>query len=179
MPVLAQVVLGIAAVVGAVAYLWKAVLKPGAKLISTMDKLLPVAQELAEQFHDAPEAFATLREIALQFKADSGTSLRDVINRLEFAAEESRVVAKTMEANIETARRLAEQDRAQLAELIAKLNAANAGIKSAATSAAGVADDLEAAHVRAEEHGATSLPGEASDSAMRRPETPTSNGVKG
>jgi len=101
-----------------------------------MDKLLPVAIELTEQFHDAPEAFVTLREIAQQFKADSGTSLRDVINRLERSADDNRAAVKTLEANIETARQLAEQDRAHLAAVIAKLDKANAGIEAAAETVA-------------------------------------------
>jgi methyl-accepting chemotaxis protein len=136
MPPWAQVVISVTAVIGAVAYLWKTVLKPGARLISTMDKLLPVAIELTEQFHDAPEAFVTLREIAQQFKADSGTSLRDVINRLERSADDNRAAVKTLEANIETARQLAEQDRAHLAAVIAKLDKANAGIEAAAETVA-------------------------------------------
>lgn len=169
MPPWAQFVVGLAALAAAVTYIYSKVIRPGAKLISTMDKLLPIAVELTEQFHEAPEAFATLRQIAAQFHADSGTSLRDVINRLETAANDNRTAVAVLQSNLEAARILAGQDRTQLAEQTAKLNRANAGISTAATKAAGVADDLEEAHIRAEEHEADSVPGQASDSAMRRP----------
>lgn len=125
MPPWGQAILGIAAVVGAALYLWQKLLRPGARLVTTMDKLLPVAVELAEQFHDAPEAFITLREIASQFKADSGTSLRDVINRLESAANENRAAAQVLSVNLEAARLLAEQDRSELAKLIVRLDRTN------------------------------------------------------
>lgn len=188
MPVWGQVVLSVAAVCGAVVYLWSKVLRPGAQLISTMDRLLPVAKELAEQFHDAPEAFKTLREIAVQFKADSGTSLRDVINRLEVAANENRASAEVLKVNVEAARQLAEQDRQQLAALIAKLDLANSKIDQAVdirdsiaanlethlvdegAGRAAIAADLEASHLRAEAHPVDSESGAAADAAMRRPD---------
>lgn len=83
MPAWGQFILGFAAVAGAIVYLWQKVLKPGARMVASLDRLLPVAQELAEEFHDAPEALRTLREIARQFKPNNGSSLRDVTNRLE------------------------------------------------------------------------------------------------
>lgn len=101
MPIWGQVVLGIAAVAGAIIYLWQKVAKPGAQLVATMDKLLPVARELADQFHDAPDAFRTLRAIALQFKPNSGTSLRDVVGRLEEATKANRALAERIDEKLD------------------------------------------------------------------------------
>lgn len=163
MPVWAQLVVGLAALFAAIIYLWQKVAKPVAAGITTMDKLLPVAKELAVVFHDAPEAFVTLRDIAREFKADSGTSLRDVINRLDMAAKDNRAAAEVLKINVEAARQLAEQDRLQLANLIAKLDLAAEGRVV-------VADNLEAAHNRAEAEPAGSDPGVAADAAARRPD---------
>lgn len=170
MPVWAQLVVGIAALAAAVIYIWQKVAKPVARGITTMDKLLPVAVELADLFHDVPGALETLREIAVQFKPDSGSSLFDVIQRLDRAAQANTSAVDVLQTNMETARRLAEQDRElaeedrlKLASLIAKLNDAAAGRVV-------IADNLEAAHERAESEPAGSDPGAASDAAARRPD---------
>ena len=89
---------GAAAFVLAVGVLWDKVLRPGASLVSMLDKMLPLAEEITDQFHDAPQAFETLAVIAKQFEANAGTSLRDVINRLEKQGNEDRaMIAELME----------------------------------------------------------------------------------
>jgi hypothetical protein len=95
---------GAAAFVLAVGVIWGKVIKPGASLISLLDDLIPLAQELVRQFENAPQAFKTLAVIAREFEANAGKSLRDVINRLEETGFE---------------------DRKKITELVEKLDAVN------------------------------------------------------
>lgn len=76
-----------AAVITAVSVIWTKLLRPIDKLVTRTREMLPVLESVTEQFKDSPESMKVLREIALQFKTDSGSSLRDVINRLEHFAE--------------------------------------------------------------------------------------------
>lgn len=115
MPTWVQLIVSAAAVVMALGTLWKVVL-PGAKLIAEAALMLPVARDLLKQFGDAPGALSVLREIAAQFRTDSGSSLRDVVNRLEATSERIEGRAKTLELRDE-------EDRTTVARLAAVVNA--------------------------------------------------------
>jgi hypothetical protein len=122
MPIWLQYILYAAALAGAMGVLWKKVFRPTAKLITTTEKMLPLLVELTEVFEKTPNAFKVLDEIVAQFRTDSGSSLRDVVNRLDEAAKENRTSADTLKVGVETARQLAEQDREQLRRLIILLD---------------------------------------------------------
>jgi hypothetical protein len=184
MPTWIQVIIGAAALATAIGILWAKVLKPGAKLIATMENLLPVSRELVKAFKDTPEAFKVLHEIAVQFKTDSGSSLRDVVNRLETAANESRVAAEQLKVGVEATKLLSEMDRARIDRFMMKLDRLDVKVTAGAATgmriekaATGVADDLAAAHRRADEADGGDA-GSAADAAAQLSDKEKENELK-
>ena len=190
MPVWGQFILGAGAVVTAIGVLWSKVFRPGMRAASAAEEMLPLLKNLTAVFRDSPDAFAVLHDIAGQFRTDSGSSLRDVVNRLEASAIENRRAGDALKVGVEATRILAERDRAQLDRLIILLDrltirvddvsASGARIEldraivaeglaareltvDAATSV--VAADLAAAHRRADE--AKGDAGSAADAASQ------------
>lgn len=87
MPGWVQLVIAAAAFVTACTVLWRSVIRPGAEFIAMTSEMLPVMRDLLRAFDEAPpQTFKVLADIAAQFRTDSGSSLRDVVNRLEDAA---------------------------------------------------------------------------------------------
>lgn len=121
MPVWAQLLIGVAAVVIASGVIWAKVLLPGARLVSLLDNLLPLLRDLNTHIGESPHSFEILSEIVAQFRTDSGSSLRDAVDRLEKTAVENRAAAEVLKVNVEAARQLSEEDRQQMANLIATL----------------------------------------------------------
>ncbi len=168
LPDWAQIIIGVAAVVGASGVIYTKALVP---FVESVELLNEIRKDLGSQ----PDVFAVLNEIARQFRTNAGSSLRDVVDRLDAAAIENRIAIDANKLTLESAKVLAEADRRAAArlEVILNLVSAKADVAAGATTAAavlarGVAVDLEESHVRAEEHGVSSIPGEASDAAMRR-----------
>lgn len=168
MPLWLQVILGASALVVAIHTLWTRLLKPTAKLITTTEEMLPLLRELTDTFHGTPHAFDVLDQIVAQFRTDSGSSLRDVVNRLEEGAN-------VLKLGLETAKQLAEQDRAQLQKLIVlldrvtiKVDAASAATTRIESAALSVADDLAAAHKRADDTHHSEPAGTAADAAAQQ-----------
>lgn len=85
-------------------------------------------------------------EMKAQFGTDSGTSLRDVANRLEVASDENRDLVKTLRKAVE--------------------NAGDTGLRIE-TQAGEVADNLQHKQDRADAVAPNSSPGAASDAAER------------
>lgn len=173
LPAWVQILIGIAAALVAGGVIWKKLIQPLAKCITLLDIVLPILSELAKNFKDTPHAFAVLNDIIREFRTDSGSTLRDVVNRLEKAANENRSVSEVLKANAEAARMLSEQDRKQLARLVELLNRVDAkqreNIKTVDRLEAGasmVAIELDAAQTRAEK--VEGEPGAAADAAVRR-----------
>ncbi len=170
LPAWTQIIIGIAAIVIASGVIYTKLIRPMVQLI---ELLTAIRKDLGEQ----PKVFAVLSEIAKQFRTNAGSSLRDVVDRLDAAAIENRIAIEANRLTLESAKVLAEADRRAAArlEVILNLVSAKADIaagasEAAAALAAGVAVDLEDAHVRAEERDSTTAaPGEAADAAMRRP----------
>lgn len=112
----------ITAVIALLAGLWTKVLRPGARLIARTEEMLPLLHELTTTFRGTPNAFKVLNEIANQFRTNSGSTLRDTVNRLEAYALESRAVLdaaaaelarsdQLLKVGVETAKQMADQDR--------------------------------------------------------------------
>lgn len=135
-----------AAVLGFVVALgtaWKTVLNPMRKFANKAEAMFPLLVDLTDTFQDTPHAFAVLDEIIAQFRTDSGSSLRDVINRLEGMADENAkqaerntAAATALAVGVEAARQLDERDREELSRLLiqqdrqaAKLDAALAALE--------------------------------------------------
>jgi hypothetical protein len=76
-------VVGIAAFVVAAGIIWTKLLRPAARLIVLGESLLPLLQNMVEHLGHTSEPFSVLNEIVAEFRTDSGSSLRDVVNRLE------------------------------------------------------------------------------------------------
>jgi BMFP domain-containing protein YqiC len=169
LPLWAQYILGAAAIITALGVvvglpfvIWRKIVKPTATLIVTTDDMLPLLRELTRVFKDAPDAFLVLNEIQKQFRSDSGSSLRDVVNRLETAAqlqhvisERQQLAAETLKVGVEAARLLSQQDRLEIRELLIELTKVGVRVDAgAATSlrneAATNAARIEAASINPE-----------------------------
>lgn len=173
-PVWGQVVLGLAALITAVSVIWTKVLRPGARLISATEEMIPLMRDLTRTFKDVPHAFQVLDEIVAQFRTNSGSSLRDVIDRIEEAAVQAHQAGEVLKVQVEVVRELASQDRRQLERLITLLNYLDAKVtigteaaKRMEESAAGVAWNLQEAQERAD--AVEGDPGEAADAASFSP----------
>lgn len=170
---------------GLVAF-WKKVLKPGAKLVTTVDEMLPLLKELTAEFKNTPHAFAVLDDIVAQFRTDSGSSLRDVVNALQTDAtairagvERAEIATQSTErvlaVALETVRQLAQQDRDKIDRLIIlldrltiKVDAGSATSARIEKSGIEVAMDLSAAHKRADDTHDDASPGTAADAAAQQ-----------
>lgn len=184
------------AVIGLVAGLgtmWRTVVNPLRKAGNRAEEMYPILLSLTETFRDFPAAFEVLRNMAEQFKTDGGSSLRDVVNELTTMARASAAtsasnatLAATLAVGVETARQLADQDRAEQRRLLLQqdrmgqqilailaaianmqggqdvLQGGQAAIQSAA---AAVARDLAESHDRAD--AVRGAPGEAADAGAQ------------
>lgn len=166
MPVWTQYILGIAGLLIAIGVIWTKALRPAARFVSMAEEMLPLMKNLTKAFKDTPQAFEVLDEIVEQFRTDSGSSLKDQVNRLESAAERQEANAEHLKVGVASQKELAEDDRKQLRSLLIELGI-NAQamreltelVENIKKDARNVADDLAAAHKRADEvsnqpHGA-------------------------
>lgn len=120
MPTWVQWILGLAVFVGALATIWTKLLQPLGKLIAYSHAMIPMLAELLAAQKSDPDYLSVLSEIAAQFKSDSGSTLRDVVNRLEHsaleaqeAAKELRIKAALIEEKVAIVKELATSDRAE------------------------------------------------------------------
>jgi len=152
------IILTTAATLTALGVIWRKGIKPLARFISTAEQMIPLLVSFNAVFKNNPSGFKVLNEIAAQFRTDSGSSLRDAVNRLEVAAEENRVAAlenrnaaDALKIGVEAQRLLDIQDREMIRALTLKLDRVNTRVtESAATGirleegAAHIAEDLAA-----------------------------------
>lgn len=120
MPHWAQYFILASLLIGALAVIWTKFVHPLSKLIVFLSQILPMLQEFLEKDRKDPDYQDVLFEIAKQFKTDSGSSLRDVINRLEQAsikmlseAEDLRIKAEVIKEKVAVVQELARTDRAE------------------------------------------------------------------
>jgi len=194
-PAWAIVIVTSATTVTALSVLIRQVIKPGAKAITLIEELIPPAKVIAKEFSDNPEALSVVYDMSQQFKSDSGSTLKDAMNRqelmLETAAKTLDALGKTVALLTEGAERLRvaeevrrqmdERDREQMQKLF--LTVDRLGIKLegdrrhlaedlavSKTVIEGVASDLAASHAEADKlMHASSQAGEAADAAARTP----------
>lgn len=174
LPIWAQWLALITILFGVVIAFYKKVLRPAARFITMAEEMLPLLRELATVFRGDPSVLKVLYDMGKQFFPDSGTTLRDVVDRLEDAADHNRQASELLKVGVEASRLLAEQDREQLQRLIVLVDRLTVRVDAgAATSsriekaATGVAEDLANAHKRADDiaHGGDA--GAAADAASR------------
>lgn len=179
-------IVGAAAVLTALGVIWKKAIKPAVlftwTFVTTIQKMLPLMQELTEAFKDTPHAFEVLDEIIAEFRSDSGSTLRDVVNRIEVASEVNRVatekaaaISDSLKVGVEAAKLLAGLDRDKLQDLILLTDRlgvrVDAGVATGLRNeqrAIGVADNLAAAQRRADETQSSEA-GAAADAAASNP----------
>lgn len=166
MPAWTQLILGIAALIVAVGVIWTKGIRPMVRFISKAEEMVPLLVKLNEALGKTPEAFEVLDEIVAQFRTDSGSSLKDQVNRLETAAERQETNAEHLKVGVASQKELAEDDRKQLRSLLVELGINAESMRQLSMSvetiqkdARSVADDLARAHKRADEvsnqpHGA-------------------------
>jgi methyl-accepting chemotaxis protein len=135
--------------------------------------IIPPLRRFDKVSKAVPEAFAALHEMSAQFRTDSGSSLRDVVNRLDRAAENSRAAAEDMKINVHVLKSLADQSQVELQSLLRFAESNKAQAQQVATDLAiaqsaveGVAADLADAHERADAADHTSH-GAAADAASK------------
>lgn len=117
MPTWLSITIGIGGGITSLAIMWRQILRPGAKLIAALDEAVPLLHVAVDSFGQNSTALKVLADIASQFRTDSGSSLRDVINRLEQAAFDAAAVARVAKEKAEAVRLLAVEDRENMAEL--------------------------------------------------------------
>lgn len=174
-----QVVLGIGAVITTAGLLWHKVLRPLVRFIATAEEVLPLLVDLEKQLGGTPDAFAILKEIVGQLRTDSGSSLRDIVNRLDVAATLNATAAEVLKVNVEVVKELAHEDRVlaradrqQLANLLAQVQAGGATGLRIEEAAGHVAEDLAERYKRADDVHPDEAPGVAADAASRPPDAP-------
>jgi methyl-accepting chemotaxis protein len=180
-----QVLVGIAAVLTAFGTIWKLFFKPMAEIITLQQLVLPLLRDLARSFGGVVTPFDVLKDIISEFRTNGGSSLRDVVNRLEDAATDHAAAAELLKVQVESSRQLAVQDREQLTRLL--LNMDRLTVKTDASEVSrhdeaqrvqenlavaqqgvdDVAHDLDDARRRADATSADGSPGEAADAASR------------
>jgi len=189
--VVVAVIVGTAGIITALGVLWTKLIKPGAKAASTWEQAQPALDVLADMGPDVGKILSFLADIAAQFRTNSGSSLKDAINRLEVAGAESKAAIDEARALITAMQIIAGQDRQQMVKLFVVVDRLQAIVEEGAATSLrieegaagvaadlvaanvkveGVASDLEASHQRADE--TTGRPGEASDAASRSPQPP-------
>ncbi len=91
MPTWAITIVATSVVIGAIITIWTKLIVPAAEVITTSRELTPLLREVLSVFGGDPSSLKVLNEIAGQFRTDSGSSLRDVVNRLEKTAAQNTV----------------------------------------------------------------------------------------
>lgn len=159
-------ILGLAALLVAIGIIWRQFLKPTLDFYVTAKQLVPLLAKMNDVFGGDPNALDVLYDIKKQFTTDSGSSLKDQINRLEAAAAKQEANAEHLKVGVASQEALARDDREQLRKLLIELgvnaqamNNLSAAVENIKKDARGVADDLAAAHERADKvktgnHGA-------------------------
>lgn len=94
MPESAQWLITAAAAVTAIGLLIKKVIIPGYRGVGALEDALPVFREFTETFKGNTDVFVVIKDIAQQFRTDSGSSLRDAVDQLGRYAERNRLSAE-------------------------------------------------------------------------------------
>lgn len=192
----AGVITALGIILGVPAIVWKKVIRPGADLVHQMDEMLPLMETLVKEFKQKPQMFSVLREIAAQFQTDSGSSLRDLANRLEETSKLNQENIEILKSGLEVLRIAYEatkqvstlrDDKAQelalaIDRLSVKVETGTATGLRMEQKAIGIADDLAIAqkavdgvkqdladsHKRADETHHSAAPGAAADAAAQQ-----------
>ncbi len=185
MPTWVTIILLTSAVITALGVLWAKALKPAALTISAASEMVPLARRLVELFGSDPTLFDVIHDFAAQFRNNNGSSMRDVVDRLEklalgaearasklehdlvTASATAKATADVLKVNVEAAKQLAEHDRRRISELLMLLGRVSANVDTSKVDVKTIAQDLESGHERAEAHQEHE-PGSAADAFSKR-----------
>ncbi|MEO6131300.1 MAG: hypothetical protein ABIQ02_05600 [Saprospiraceae bacterium] len=178
MPVWVQFVIAAAAFVTASGVLIKKVIIPVFHFAKQVDDLLPKMVELTEQLSHQPDSAKILAEIVGQLRTDSGSSLLDIIKRLEETSKINTannsalfglMTSLGVRVDAGAATGLRNEDTARLRDAAAEKIAAD--LKIAQDAVDEVAAELAASHKRADDIDTRDgNPGDAADAASRSPQ---------
>lgn len=186
MPDWLQWVLWAAAGVTALGVIWSKVIKPVYRIISQVEDMLPVWTAATQQLADVPAAFQILRDIIAQLRSDSGTTIKDALNRMEAAITDAAKLANEAKVEIAADRRVDHISRNEMQKQVlvldrlgqkvdnfmtslARMEAATGvvafNLATAQSAVDGVASDLAESHAHAKDVANDSPPGAAADAA--------------
>lgn len=162
----------IAFVITSIYTIWTKAIRPGAKVISEWERMLPVWRDATNALEDVPEAFLILKEIVAQVRTNAGSSILDMISKLSKQADENRIESHGMAVQLAADRQLAVRDREQISRLLIqqdrtakRLDDAIDALTRMALADEKVATNLSGAQQRAEL--APLNPGAAADAASK------------
>lgn len=135
MPTWLQWLVWIAGGVTGAGIIWTKFIRPVSRFIARIEAMCPLLVELTDHLKGSPQSFQILKEVIAQFRTDSGSSLRDVVDRLEKAAKENRaagdalkVEAEILRVNVAAVKALAVEDRAAMAKLVVAVDLLSAKV---------------------------------------------------
>lgn len=163
-----QIILWVAGGITALGVIYVKGLRPLSKFIAETERSVPILKAVTDKLND-PTIVDVIVEIAKQFQTDSGSSLRDLVNRLETASVSAAAAIDLLRVSAEGSRQLADADRAQIARLLIMLDRIHIQADTAAGLAAGVATDLADSHARASA-ASSAIPGESADAFSTQPQ---------
>ncbi len=146
------------------------------RLVQTLncEEWFALVQQTAGSHQQRVHMMDLVESISAQFYTDDGLSMKDAVNRLDEAAKQQYAAAEFLKAGVKEDRHKAEMDREQLQRLLIELHRLTIKVESTIattgrieTAAIGVAEDLAAAHKRADEVGPGDH-GAAADAASRQ-----------
>lgn len=114
-PAFLQIMLWVAAGLTALGVIFYKGIRPVSRFITETEQTVPILREITEKLND-PKLIDVIVAIAKEFQSNSGTSLRDVINRIETAAVEAKKVTDRLTATIDSS--FQDRDRDQMARLV-------------------------------------------------------------
>lgn len=160
-----RVLVSVAAAITALGIITSKGLIPMWRAARKADEMIPLMAQLVDQLQDVPDVFAILREIVGQVRSDSGSSLLDIIKRLEAASTANAAsntallsLLSSLGARVDIGAATGIRHEQASAIVAADLVIAQAAVD-------GVAADLAEADHRADV--VTGSPGEAADEASR------------
>lgn len=165
MPAWVQLILGVAALLTAIGVIWTKGLKPLLIGANRAEEMYRMQERFHTTFKDAPELLTVMREIAKQFRNNDGSSLRDVVDRIDKASTTAFDAAHVLEIQAEVERKLDERDRQQVRRIEVLLDRLERKVDRLEHAAEVVASDLADAHKRADDTQGD--PGSAADAASK------------
>lgn len=177
MPTYLAITIAVASGLVAMGTVWRMLIKPMAELIVLEQKLLPLLKDQVRVLGMIPQVWEVVAEIVEQVRTNAGSSMKDILNRLDDSSKANARAADVLKVEVEASRQLAVADREQLSRLLqtldrltVKVNAGDVQRDRMEAATATVAADLQGSHDRAD--AVDGAAGEASDAASRSPKNP-------